>query len=167
MVQFDRFTLLHLVPDDDLLRREGQFAFARQVVPARNAEHVADAQLSRRSRQIELTRFQDDERCDDDQVWLHLAQVAVKGRSRAGGLVEQVQDDGEQAPDDPADHASFRDPDGRQRRPVAGTGKEAWHSAVLGRKEPEVEPRLAEPRCQLPPGIHGERRHRPELHAWA
>ena len=56
-VQLDRFLLLDLVPDEHPLRRELQLAFAGQVVPAGDGEDVADAELDRRARQVELRRL--------------------------------------------------------------------------------------------------------------
>ena len=157
-VQLDGLPLLHLVPHHDLLRREVQLPFARQVIPAGNREDISDAEFHRRAGEIELCGLEHDHRRQDDDVGALLAEVVVIDRGAARGLLEDVQD----ADEKPAAPLSenLRHAHGGSRRPFARARKECRSVLVGGAEEAQIETRPAKTGRQLPPaGLRRGRHH--------
>src|SRR5215510_14871667 len=118
-VERNGFTFLNVVPDGDLLRGERQFSFAREMVPACDGKQVPDAELARRTSEIELTRLEHDQWSEDDEVGAPFAKVLVKQPSAAGRLLEQV--DGSSEDPSAGCATSPGKLDRWTRRPFAGT----------------------------------------------
>ena len=59
------------------------------MIPAGNSEDVADPQLARSARFIELGGLKNDQRCRDQQVGLSIPQIRVE---RGGGVGRLLQD---------------------------------------------------------------------------
>src|SRR5688500_5146081 len=83
-----RFAPLCLVPDEHLLRRIRQDAFAREMIPAGDRKHISNPELGRCASKIELRRLQDDEWREHDNIGLLLAQISMEGGGRSRRLLE-------------------------------------------------------------------------------
>ena len=57
MMKVDCLSFLYVVPHEDLLGREIQHAFARQMVPAGDRKNIANAEFQGRAGQVELRRL--------------------------------------------------------------------------------------------------------------
>ena len=150
VVELDGLALLDLVPDDDLLRREVELALARQVIPAGHREHVADAELHRGARQVELRRLEHDERRQHDDVGAVLAEILVEDRRAARRLLEHVERCAASRQRPGAPSASAMRTAGRGAR-LRARASSAGACPVGGVEESQVEARPAEAGRQLPP----------------
>ena len=120
-MKLDRLPFLYVVPHDDLLGREAQHAFTGQMVPAGDRKNVANAEFDGRAGQVDLRRFglEEDERRDNDEIRVALAQILMKVRSGTGRLLENV----EEVQQQPAARRPecFGEQDDPSWRPLAGS----------------------------------------------
>src|SRR5688572_26983295 len=148
-MQFNGLALLDLVPHDDLLWREVELPFARQMIPAGDGKDIPDAELHRGPGEIELRRLEDDERSQDHHIWAMFAEVRVIDCRAACRLLQQVKDTDQQVAPRPAE--AFRDAYCWPRCPLTRPRQQCRCVAVRGAKEAKVKPRPAESRRELPP----------------
>ena len=91
-VQLGGLLTLALVPDDDAARLLVDQSLGRQVIPAADAEHGADAEPARRSYVLDLLRAEVQERRQQQQIRAPLAQHAFDHAARRHGALRRVEE---------------------------------------------------------------------------
>src|SRR5262245_36264615 len=81
-MQHRRFLSLRFVPDEHVVRQHANQSFAREIVPARDAQRGPNTQLAGRLDVVDLLRSQLDERRDQKQIRVALAEEVVDAVSR-------------------------------------------------------------------------------------